>query len=75
MAEDIRNKRAFVAQVRKDAHFVSSEERQLAFTMHEYPKDDFGMSFIQGYNSWQYNSGKEYCVSHAVLDTGANSTY
>ena len=33
------------------------------------------MPSIQGYNSWPYNSGKECYVSHAILDTGANSTY
>jgi len=43
----------------KDAHFVSNEERQLAFHMQDTPKDDFVMPSIQGYNSWPYNSGKE----------------
>jgi len=30
---------------------------------------------IQGYNSWPFDSDEKSCVSHAVLDTGANSTY
>jgi hypothetical protein len=39
------------------------------------PKDTFVMPPIQGYNSWPFDSDEKSCVSHAVLDTGANSTY
>ena len=75
IAEHLRTKRSVAAQARKDANCVSSEERQLAFQLQHTPKDDFIMPSIQGYNSWPYNSGKECYESHAVLDTGANSTY
>ena len=43
IAKYIRSKLAVAAQVRKDAHFVSNEERQMAFTMQEYSKDEFVM--------------------------------
>ena len=75
IAEHLRSKRSIAAQVRKDAHFVSNEERQLAFHLQDTPKDDFVMPSIQGHNSCPYNSGKEYYLSHAVLDMCANSTY
>ena len=73
IAEHLCGKRSIAAQVRKDAHFVSNEERQLAFNMQDTPQAAFVMPSIQGYNSRPYNSGKECCVSQAVLDTGANS--
>ena len=63
IAEHLRGKRSVAAQVRKDAHFFSNEERQLAFNMQDTPQAAFVMPSIQGYNSRPYNSGKECCVS------------
>ena len=72
IAEHLRGKRSIAAKIRKDAHFVSNEKRQLDFHLQDTPKDDFVMPSIQGYNSWSYKSGKEWYMSHNVLDTGAN---
>jgi len=74
IAEHIRSKRTMAAQVCKDAHFFSSEERKLVYDQQDNQQDDFVMPTIQGHNSSPFNSGEQCYISHAVLDTGANST-
>jgi len=69
IAEYLRGKRSIAAQVRKNAHFVSNEERQFAFNTTRCLCDAIHSSL-----QLPIIQDKECCVSHAVLDTGANST-
>ena len=55
-------------------HVVSNEECQYAFHVQDTPKDDFWFHQFK-VTILGPNSGKACCVPHAVLHTGADSTY